>query len=238
MSKIAVNYLFGNQQNFEIVPLSAKRDWMNETANAYAYRCVPLTVANTYGWMVINPQNFTAEWRGEDGFDGVKIRFEEYGHSYASSIFGSGILTIHPDFVIKTESGVSTYVRGIPNGLQSDIEPLDGIVETDWLPFTFTFNYKFTKPGITHFKKGDPLFAFFPIERGFIEKQELVLQSISVDPEFEADYNAYSQSRQNYLDNNDGTYQKYYANSKGPEKHYDVKNHYKKTSVQKPENLL
>ena len=235
MSKIIVNYLFENQKNFEIVPLSGKRHWMTETPLGYAYRCVPLTVANTYGWSVLNPYDFVAEWNGDDAFDAVSIKFKEDVHSYASSHFGSGILTIHPDFIIKTEENISMFVRGIPNSIQYGIEPLDGIVETDWLPFTFTFNYKFTKPGTVSFKKGDPLFSFFPIERGFIEKFHLETQEIASDPELNADYEAYSKSRQDYLNNNTGKYQKYYANGKGPKKEYKIVNHQKRTNVQKPQ---
>jgi hypothetical protein len=234
MNKIIINYLFGDKKEFEIVSLSGKRDWMTETPQGYAYRCVPLTVANTYGWSVLNPHDFVAEWSGDDAFDGVSVRFKEYNHGYASSHFGSGILTIHPDFIIKTEQGISTFVRGVPNSLQDGIEPLDGIIETDWLPFTFTFNYKFTKPGIVHFKKGEPLFSFFPVERAFIEKFEIHTQRIDADPEFQADYNAYSKSRLDYLNNNTGKYQKYYADGKGPDKSYDIVNHQKRTNVQKP----
>jgi hypothetical protein len=234
LSKITINYLFGDQQNFKIVPLSGKRDWMTETSQGYAYRCVPLTVANTYGWTVLNPQDFVAEWNGNSSFDAVSISFKDPAYNYASSHFGSGILTIHPDFIIKTEEGVSTFVRGVPNSLQDDVEPLDGIVETDWLPFTFTFNFKFTKPGTVHFKKGDPLFSFFPIERGFIEKFEIETQRIDSDPELSNDFNVYSKSRLDYLNNNTGKYQKYYANGKGPEKEYNILNHQKRTNVQKP----
>ena len=208
---------------------------MTETPQGYAYRCVPLTVANTYGWSVLNPYDFIAEWNGDDATDAVSIKFKEDGYSYASSHFGSGILTIHPDFIIKTEKNISIFVRGVPNSIQDGIEPLDGIVETDWLPFTFTFNYKFTKPGTVSFKKGDPLFSFFPIERGFVEKFHIETQEITSDPELNADYEAYSKSRQDYLDNNTGKYQRYYANGKGPEKEYEIVNHQKRTNVQKPQ---
>jgi len=234
LNKITVNYLFGDQQNFKIVPLSGKRDWMTDTPQGYAYHCTPLTVANTYGWVVLNPRNFTAEWNGDNGFSGVSVKFEELGNNYASSHFGSGILTIHPDFIVKTENGVSTFVRGVPNSLQDGMEPLDGIIETDWLPFTFTFNYKFTKPGSISFKKGDPLFSFFPIERGFIESFNIETQRIDSDSELNSDYNAYSKSRLDYLNNNTGKYQKYYVKGQGPQKEYDIKNHQKRTNVQKP----
>jgi hypothetical protein len=234
MNKITINRLYDEKQ-FEVVPLSAKRQWMNETQDSYAYRCVPLTVANTYGWSVINPNNFVAKWNGKDDINSVTVGFDDGVRSYASSHFGSGILTIHVDFIIKTEKNISIFVRGTPNMIANGITPLDGLIETDWLPFTFTFNFKFDKPGVVFFKAGDPLFSFFPVERGFIESFKVFEQNIQKDFDLHSEYKAYRDSRRNYLDNNDGSFQKYYAKGISPTKTYDIENHQKKTTVQRPE---
>jgi hypothetical protein len=233
MSTIKINYLFEKQQ-FQIIPLHGKRQWMNDTPNAYAYKCVPLTVANTYGWSVINPNGFTATWDGRPENDAISVKYDNTPAGYASCIFGSGILTIHVDFVIKTEENISTFVRGVPNFIKDGIQPLDGIIETDWLPFTFTFNFRFTRPGSVHFDAGESLFAFFPIERGSIEQYDILYQPISADPQFEADYNEYRNARAQ----NPNTNQKFYANAKGPKKLYEVENHQKKTTVKQPKEAL
>ena len=41
-----------------------QRDWMNNTPHRYAYRCLPLTIANQTGWWIKNPVGFEATWRG------------------------------------------------------------------------------------------------------------------------------------------------------------------------------
>lgn len=234
MSSIKVNYLFDDVKEFKIVPLSAKREWMNLTGSAFAYRCVPLNVANTYGWAVINPENFTAEWNGEEGIDAIKVRFDNPYSNFAASHFGHGVLTISVDFILKTDPGISVFVRGIPNNILDNIVPLDGIVETDWLPFTFTYNYKFIKPGIVEFKKDEPLFSFFPIQRGFIEDFSITPTKIEDDKDFFEDYKKYRDSRNSYLEHNDGSFQKFYANGTGADgKAFNAPNHNKKTSVAK-----
>ena len=40
-----------------------ERDWMDSTPNRFAYRCLPLTIANQTGWWIKNPVGFTATWR-------------------------------------------------------------------------------------------------------------------------------------------------------------------------------
>src|SRR3954449_12981067 len=42
-----------------------RRDWMDDTPNKFAYRCLPLTIANQTGWFVYNPVGFTAVWTGK-----------------------------------------------------------------------------------------------------------------------------------------------------------------------------
>ena len=42
----------------------AKRQWMDDSPQSYAYRCLPLTIANTHGWEILCGRTFYAEWNG------------------------------------------------------------------------------------------------------------------------------------------------------------------------------
>ena len=45
--------------------------------------------------------------------------------------------------------------------------------ETDWSPFTFTMNWKFTrKPAPVAFERDEPFCMVFPVQRGLIEAAE------------------------------------------------------------------
>ena len=46
----------------EIVPGRPQRAWMDHFADRHAYRCLPLTMANTTGWEILCPVGFTATW--------------------------------------------------------------------------------------------------------------------------------------------------------------------------------
>ena len=170
---------------------------MGQTKDKFAYKCLPLTIANQYGFAVLSPADFTVEWWG--GQDPGNVSFnvnskdsemKNYFHTY----FGGGTLTIHLDFIIKTPEGFSTYIRGVPNETKKGIRHLDAIVETDWLTYTFTCNFLFTEPGIHTFKKGEPLFTFFPIERNTVENFEIREISIESNPEFAKDLEVYDQA--------------------------------------------
>jgi hypothetical protein len=240
-NQIIINRLRQHEE-FKIIPLGRKRAWMSATTDAYAYRCMPLNIANEYGWQVLSPAQFTATWNGSDGLDGIEISYESpVRFDFAQSHFGSGILTVSVDFVVQTPENISLYIRGIPNETIQDIQPLDAIVETDWLPFTFTYNYKFLKPCSIRFEKNEPLFSFFPINRGGIEEYSIASRSIEDDQDFFEKYNEYADSREDYLNQIsdteiDGGGQRYYSNAKTPNgNRYPVKNHVKKVNLSKLE---
>ncbi len=219
------------QEIFEVVPNKVKRKWMDDT-DSHAYKCIPMNVANSYGWTVLAPIDFTATWDGGKLPHAMQIEIDpHYPHKIVTSEFGHGILTIMPDFVIRTSKNVSLYVRGIPNQIAIGMQPFDGIIETDWLPFTFTYNFKFVKPGKLTIKKDQPLFTFFPIERGYIESFETRETDIAKDEEFHNDYKTYVEMRDEQqagkITDQNGTYGK----AKLFDKQYDVENHTKKVSL-------
>src|SRR5947209_17390851 len=75
-----------------IIAAPVERDWMDRTPNGFAYRCLPLNIANAHGWLILNTVPFIAEWNGDAGIDGVSISATGEGAMLASSHFGSGVL--------------------------------------------------------------------------------------------------------------------------------------------------
>ena len=47
-----------------IRPAEPTRAWMDATPEAFAYRCLPLNIANAHGWEILTPFGFEAYWRG------------------------------------------------------------------------------------------------------------------------------------------------------------------------------
>lgn len=162
-------YLKGNV--IDIKPASTKRDWMNFTPDHYAYHCLPLTIANSHGWTIHLPQSFSVKWDGGEAASSLKISSDEHNIWIASSHFGSGILTFQVNAMFRTEPQYNLWVGGVPNQPKDGIYPLTGIVETDWMPFTFTMNWKITRPHTQiSFTKGEAYCFIFPIQRGYLAK--------------------------------------------------------------------
>lgn len=185
----------------EIVVANKKRKWMDDTHNAFAYRCLPLTVANGFGWNILCPFNFSAVWLGGKEIPDVVITAtDEHKKSHiVASHFGSGVLTFSLGFLIQTESNHNLYVKGPANSPKRGIVALEGVVETDWLPFTFTMNWKFTEPNYPiFFEKDEPICSFFPIPRNYIEQFDPQIDNIKSNPELNDNYNQWAESRRKY----------------------------------------
>lgn len=90
---------------------------------------------------------FSAVWDGGERENAVRIRPDPGTHAPAVSHFGSGTLTFHIPCLFKTDSGTNLFVTGPLNRPKDGIAALTGIIETDWSPYTFTMNWRFTRAG-------------------------------------------------------------------------------------------
>lgn len=182
----------------KIRPARAARQWMEGTPNRFASRCLPLAIANAAGWEILNPVGFNAVWDGGTDLSAVTIVGEE-GTPLGISHFGSGILTFHVTGLFETPKDVVLWVGGSPNHLKDGIQPLTGLVETSWSPYTFTMNWRFTRPGYPiRFEKDEPFCFFFPLSIDMIEASKPEFRSIHERPELEMNYQKWSGSRNSF----------------------------------------
>jgi len=73
---------------------SSRRPWMDDTPDSFAYRCLPLNIANAHGWEILSPCGFEAEWNGGPGVGDVVVRPDagsEAGRAPVA-LFGQGVL--------------------------------------------------------------------------------------------------------------------------------------------------
>jgi Family of unknown function (DUF6065) len=184
-----------------IVAAPLERAWMDETPQGYAYRCLPLNIANSHGWLILNPVPFTARWNGGIGLDSISIQpgSTDGPPTIASSHFGNGVLTFGVAGLFRTEPGYDLWVCGPVNMIKDGIQPLTGVVETDWSPFTFTMNYKFTRPfAPVSFGQDEPYCMIFPIRRGAVETIEPEFRTLGQDPDVLAAYTEWADSRRQF----------------------------------------
>ncbi|WP_205649943.1 DUF6065 family protein [Afifella aestuarii] len=199
MSKKYLDFYMIDGSDIVIRPAPRERRWMDQTSHRFAYRCLPLAIANAHCWEILNPVTFTASWDGTDALEAIDISYREAHRHAAMSHFGHGILTFTVPALIRTPPGYDLWVMGPPNLIKADIQALNGVVETDWATATFTMNWRFTRPGArVTFEKDEPFCAFFPIRRGEIETFQTRRRTLGDDPELAAAYHEWAEGRRSF----------------------------------------
>jgi tetratricopeptide (TPR) repeat protein len=173
------------------------RNWMDATPNRFAYRCLPMVIANQAGWLLLNPRSFAATWDGREAAAGLTVEHLDAGDGRAAySHFGSGVLTWDVRYLFRTPPGYNLHVRGPANSPKDGACALEGIVETDWNEATFTMNWKLTRPGLrVVFEAGEPFAMLSPVRRGELEQVRPQILDITTDPQTERAYMKWSALR-------------------------------------------
>ena len=209
-----------------LVCAPSSRAWMDATDERFAYRCLPLLIANQAGWFVLNDCHFEAIWDGKQDPSGVRIRhLSKHATGSVTSHFGDGIITWHISYLFRTPAGYNLLVRGPSNYPKDGVQALEGIVESDWSYATFTMNWKLTRTDHwVQFEKGEPICMLVPQRRGELETFRPVLRDLKDNPELSEGHTAWSQSRSEFLatlrqggpEAADAKWQKHYFQGRSP----------------------
>jgi hypothetical protein len=184
-----------------IRPAEATREWMDGTPESFAYRCLPLNIANAHGWEILSPCTFDAVWNGGNSTRDVAVNLTPGTDPQRApvSIFGQGILTFHVEGIFRTPPGWNLWIGGSPNRPKDGIFPLSGVVETDWSPFTFTMNWQFTRRSHrVRFEQGEPFCFVFPVRRGYLDQVTPRLVALTQAPDVLEQFKTWSKARDEF----------------------------------------
>jgi hypothetical protein len=212
----------------EIVPGRPQRRWMDDFQDRHAYRCLPLTMANTTGWELLCPVGFVAEWNGGKLKEDITLRADHPHpdfHELVRSHFSHGVLTLQPGYLFRTPPGWDMWTSGPPNWPKDGIQPLSGLVETDWLPFPFTMNWIFTRPGRIRFEKGEPFCFITLTPHRVLDEVQPIQRSLPGEPVLREQYEVWLRERDSFnsrLERNDPdtvreAWQRFYFKGEIPE---------------------
>jgi len=173
-----------HQTSPEINQSRFNREWMDNTYNKHAYQCLPMTVANVYGWEIVMEEDLIVQWDG--GNTPPVILSGEITSSGRVQAISSiiGMISINMGWVINTEDGYNTWVTGSPNYFVDGATPLTATLPSYWWPDESQMNWKITKIGepVT-FAAGTP-FCFFNIyDNSILENTEIVTSNLWDDKE-------------------------------------------------------
>jgi hypothetical protein len=189
-------------QTLDLSPAGIRRAWMDETPERFANRCLPLLIANQSGWLLSARHTVRATWDGGTYKDATVVEILDDAESPpAVSHFGVGIVTWTIPYLFRTPPGWNLLARGPANEPLDGAYALEGIVETDWSPATFTMNWKLTRPGLpVTFEKGRPICMIVPQRRGELESFDPVVVDLEDAHDLNEEYCEWRSGRAVFLE--------------------------------------
>ncbi len=152
---------WGWGEGWQLRPSPPRRHWMDQSP--HAYKCLPLVIANQWGWQILCPTDVTVTWDGDPNLAGLRVDVAPQYLPAIKSQFGSGIVTFSPPWLFRTSPGWDLYLKGPGNRWKPNCVPLEGVIETWWLNYTFTLNWKLVEPGTVVFARGESLGQLVPV---------------------------------------------------------------------------
>ena len=175
---------------------------MDETPDRHAYRCLPLAIANAHGWEVASPCAFDVTWNGGERASDLTVRAtDEFPafDAFARSHFANGVVTLHIGYLVRTDPGWHTIAGGPFNAPKDGIIALTGVIESDWLPYPFTMNWRMTRAGTVRFERGEAICTVFPVKAHELAKTRAEIRDIADDPELRDEMNAWAARRAEFM---------------------------------------
>jgi hypothetical protein len=188
------------QATTKLVAADVARPWMDATPERFAYRCLPMLIANQGGWLITNPQPIRVTWNGTADREGLTIEALGDESPWVSSHFGSAIVTWNLPYLFRTSPSYELLVRGPANWPKDGVHALEGVVETDWAAATFTMNWKLTRPHLpVVFERDEPICMIVPRRRGELEDVVPTIRGLEEAPPLAEAFHQWSDSRAGFL---------------------------------------
>lgn len=166
----------------KIEPLSAKREWMDNTQHNHAYRCFPLSLTNQLGWGLSFPEDITFMWDGQSTTSGDNVKVLA-GEKYCNTLRGHATVSFDTGLVFRTDENHSLLSFPVPNIFIDGATPMTTLLTTSFFEGSLPVAWKITKPfaPIT-IKANQPFIAVVPISLTDLQNSTATLKDINYMP--------------------------------------------------------
>jgi hypothetical protein len=153
--------------------LSVKREWMDNTPEKHAYRCMPISLANTLGWGISFPVDISFIWDGIDDSSDSHVKILK-GEKYCTTQRGNATISFNTYLTIQTDDEITTLITPVPNYFNKNAQCYTSLISTSFYKSMMPVAWKITEPNIEiTIPAGMPVATLIPISLKGIEDIEM-----------------------------------------------------------------
>jgi len=166
-----------NQTRSKIEQTKVKRDWMDDTLDAHAYKCFPVSMANTIGWSISFLDDIEFIWDGisDTTPDHVTVLSGPVG--VPTTVRGNATISFYSGFYFDTPENVSMLQIVPPNFFVDGATPFTTVISTSVLKEAIPIAWRITRPNtVIKIPAGMPVATFIPISLKEYQDVELEIK--------------------------------------------------------------
>lgn len=168
--------------NFSTVPI--KRDWMDNTFDRHAYRCLPVTLANTLGWTFSYPEDISFIWNGISDSSDAHVKVLT-GEEYVFTNRANATISFNSTLNFRTDENVSLLLMPVPNQFIDGVQGFTTIISTSVLDTSLPSAWKITKANeVITIPANTPIVSIIPISLTDIQNTEVNLRDENFSQEY------------------------------------------------------
>lgn len=175
---------------------SIKREWMDNTYQSHAYRCFPMSIANTLGYEISFPEDISFTWDGilDSSSEHVKILS---GPKSAHSGRGHGTVSLETNLVIKTSEDITMLQMPVPNYFIDGVQCFTTLISTSFLNVSMPLALRVTRPNaVITIPANTPVTTLVPISLKQISNIQMNVYNGFYSKEFETNMREYGEESQ------------------------------------------
>jgi Family of unknown function (DUF6065) len=153
------------------------RDWMDETTKKHAYRCFPVSTANSIGWSLSYDYDISFVWDGVSDGSAEHVTILQ-GHKVCSTGRGNATISFDTGIIFKTDPDVTLISIAPPNYFIDGAQAFTSVISTSFFNEVFPCAWKITKPNVViTIPAGTPVATILPISMKQLSEVDMSLYS-------------------------------------------------------------
>lgn len=165
-----------------ITQLPVKRDWMDATYDAHAYRCFPVTLTNSLGWGLSFPEDISFVWDGISDTSPEHVKILS-GEKYVHSNRANATISFNTGLIFRTSPNITMLQMPVPNMFWEGAQAFTTMISTSFFSGELPCAWRILKPmSIITIKANQPFISVIPISLSSLNESEIILDDIQNMP--------------------------------------------------------
>jgi len=160
-----------------------QRDWMDATGDRHAYKCFPVSMANSVGFSISFLDDIEFIWDGISDTTPDHIKILKSGLNVCDTGRGNATISFNSELIFKTPINMSMLSIVPPNYFIDGAMPFTSIISTSFYPHGYPIAWKATRPNEKILiPAGTPVATLIPLSLVNLSEIELDVYDKPFDP--------------------------------------------------------